>query len=74
MQIYVSAEMVSWRCGARNNSHEEITRRQHVGDLVKITGQQEEGILWQMDDRSAIVGEGQIENDTKPSLCGFSGC
>lgn len=38
-----------------------------MGDLVRITGQQEESVLRQMDDRSAGVGEGQYARDTKPS-------
>lgn len=47
--------------------HEQTTRREHVGDLVRITGQQEERILWQMEDRHAGVGEGQDGRYTKPS-------
>lgn len=39
---------------------------------VRITGQQEESILWQMDDRSTGVGEGQDGRDTKPST--LTGC
>ncbi len=46
---------------------EQITRWEHVGDLVRITGRQEESILRQMDDRSARVGEGQDGRDTKLS-------
>lgn len=46
---------------------EQTTRREHVGDLVRITGQQEESILRQMEDKRAGVGEGQDGRDTKPS-------
>lgn len=35
---------------------DQTTRWEHVGDPVRITGQQEEGILRQMDDRSAGGG------------------
>lgn len=50
----------------------QTTRWEHVGDRVRITGQQEESIFWQMDDRSAGVGEGQYGTDTKPST--LTGC
>lgn len=41
------------------------TRAAHAGDLVRIAGQREGSILWQMDDRSAGVGEGQDGRDTQ---------
>lgn len=51
---------------------EQMPRWECVRYPVRITGEQEESIHQQMDDRSAGVGEGQDGRDTKAST--LTGC